>query len=220
MLRTAAQRRPTGVSPRAATAADLLDRTGIIAASLPQRRRSPEGLGSFGRFDPEATDIFPVFTTPIPDLDLRPKSVVIHRRVKSWFAGSVALALLALGWISGSMFGAAQTEDASRLDARQAVAAQPAPVPVPQPAPAQPAAAPVTIYVPVPAPKPSHTTATPKLQQAPEQQRTTKPTADPRVDLPAPTTHPQTPAEQAAQQMQDLVGPFFAAADNMMPGNR
>src|SRR5436190_14652539 len=94
------------------TAVELLDRTGIVAASLPRRRRT-------GETPPAAT---PVFTrTPVCDQDLRPKSVVIRRRARLWLGGGAAVLLIALGWVGGGMFGA-RSDVAASVQARPAVA--------------------------------------------------------------------------------------------------
>ncbi|MDT8910231.1 hypothetical protein [Amycolatopsis sp. PS_44_ISF1] len=171
MLRTA-DRRATPPADPAAT--DLLDRTGIIAASLPRGRRGPE--------DPDLEDTQPipvvpggVALRPGPGgaaagaagaalagealIDSRPRAVVIRRRRRAWAGGSAALALVALGWLAGGLFGgslvAGSSDDAvAQTDQRPVVAPQVAPQPAPS-APvttpeADPAAAPVTVYVPAP----------------------------------------------------------------------
>ncbi|MEU4254479.1 hypothetical protein AB0F15_44530, partial [Amycolatopsis sp. NPDC026612] len=93
MLRTAPRSatRPSG--DRAAV--ELLDRTGIVAASLPQRRR----------IDDQVLAAEPIYTRPpVCDQDLRPKSVVIRRRARTWLGGGAAVLLVAAGWLAGGLF--------------------------------------------------------------------------------------------------------------------
>ncbi|MET7998532.1 hypothetical protein ABZU76_47455 [Amycolatopsis sp. NPDC005232] len=160
MLRTA-ERRAT--SP----ADELLDRTGILAASVPRRRRSPE--------DTQPISVVPALlpiagdgasATVLAPLAPRPR-VVARRRTRGWGAGTAALTLLALGWFAGGLFsgsftGRTTTDDvAVPTDQRELVAqAPPLPAPASTPAAAAPPAAPVTVYVPVP----DHKAATPAKQ--------------------------------------------------------
>jgi hypothetical protein len=177
MLRTA-QRSATRPSS-ARTAVELLDRTGIIAASLPRRRRTDDDVPL-----PAA----PIYTRPpVCDQDLRPKSVVIRRRARTWLGSGAAVLLVAVGWlaggmVTGSLFGSSPA-DVAQLDPRPAVAEAPVPQP---PAPQAPAVTPPpsTVFVPVPAkPAQKHVQA-----QAKPQPKTTTPEQDEaRVDLPSPT---------------------------------
>ncbi|HEY2063474.1 hypothetical protein [Amycolatopsis sp. NBC_01480] len=232
MLRTA-DRRATPIADRAA--ADLLDRTGIIAASLPRGRRSPEDT------DIEDTQPIPVVpggvTRPGPGaaaagaagaalagaalIGSRPRAVVVRRRKRAWVGGGAALALVALGWLGGGLFGGSvlsgSTDDAvAQSDQRTSVAQpQPAPQPAPvvPPAPA-PAAAPVTVYVPVPSPsKPvKHSPVKPPASRAssvPDGQDTA------RVDTkPAPTSTSQAPANS----FQEYVDQWAELANRMSGG--
>ncbi|QRP45811.1 hypothetical protein [Amycolatopsis sp. FDAARGOS 1241] len=151
MLRTAERRATT-------PADDLLDRTGIIAASLPRGRRSPEDTQPI----PAVPALIPVAgdgasAAVLAPVDTRPRAVVSRRRTRAWVAGLGALALLALGWLAGGLFsgsplGESSDDVAAPSDQRDALVGpqQPAaPAPSPAPAPAPPAA-PVTVYVPVP----------------------------------------------------------------------
>lgn len=196
MLRTA-QRSAT--RPSGDTAVELLDRTGIIAASLPQRRRTGDDL----------PELEPIYTRPpVCDQDLRPKSVVIRRRARTWLGSGAAVLLVAAGWLgggmlSGGLFGSPPADDAAQLDARPAVAEAPA---APQPQPPQAPAAtppPTTVYVAVPA-KPA-----PKNVQAQAKPQAKKKVAEedvPRVDLPpspapAPTSDPVQAWVNVAENM-------------------
>ncbi|EOD64390.1 hypothetical protein H480_32001, partial [Amycolatopsis vancoresmycina DSM 44592] len=117
MLRTAPRSATRSSSDR--TAVELLDRTGIVAASLPRRRRT----------DDETPAAEPIYTRPpVCDQDLRPKSVVIRRRTRTWLGGGAAVLLVAAGWLggglfTGSLFAPAPDGDAAALDTRPAVAA-------------------------------------------------------------------------------------------------
>ncbi|WP_410607291.1 hypothetical protein [Amycolatopsis sp. lyj-109] len=184
MLRTAPRSATRSSSDR--TAGELLDRTGIVAASLPRRRRT----------DGEVLVAEPIYTRPpVCDQDLRPKSVVIRRRARTWLGGGAAVLLVAAGWLGGGLFTGglfAPERDVAQLDARPAVAAAPAPEPQPA-APQAPAVvtpAPKTVYVAVPA-KPA-----PKQVQAQAKPQPKKPVpgeeADVRADLPSSVTPPPT----------------------------
>ncbi|WP_328605762.1 hypothetical protein OG943_38105 [Amycolatopsis sp. NBC_00345] len=235
MLRTA-DRRATPNADRAA--ADLLDRTGIIAASLPRGRRSPEDT------DIDATQPIPVVPggvtlRPGPGaaaagaagaalagetlVGSRPRAVVVRRRKRAWVGGSAALALVALGWLAGGLFGGglltSSADDAvAQADQRTSVAQQPAPQPAPAPVAvpaAAPAAAPVTVYVPVPSPsKPvKHNPVKPPTSRASSSQDD-EDTA--RVDTkPAPSSASPTSAN-AFQQYMDQ----WADLANRMAGGR
>ncbi|MEV7093206.1 hypothetical protein AB0M80_10175 [Amycolatopsis sp. NPDC051045] len=186
MLRTAPRSATRPSSDR--TAVELLDRTGIVAASLPRRRRT----------DDEALAAAPIYTRPpVCDQDLRPKSVVIRRRARTWLGGGAAVLLVAAGWLggglfTGGLFAPAPERDVAQLDARPAVAAAPAPEPQPPapPAPVVVTPAPKTVYVAVPAkpaPKQPQAQALPQPKKAvPDDE------AEARVDLPSSTTPPST----------------------------
>jgi hypothetical protein len=176
MLRTAPRSATRSSSDR--TAVELLDRTGIVAASLPRRRRTDDDV-------PAAE---PIFTRPpVCDQDLRPKSVVIRRRARTWLGSGAAVLLVAAGWLAGglatgSLFGSAPA-DVAQLDARPAVAEAPAPQPqAPQAPVATPA--PTTVYVAVPA-KPA--TKNVQAQAKPQSKKKQSEEDEARVDLPSPT---------------------------------
>src|SRR6266540_2210322 len=188
MLRTTTRQRGATSSP---SAVELLDRTGIIAASLPQRRRRAG----------EVPEPMPIYTRPpVCDQDLRPKSVVIRRRVRAWLGSGAAVLLIGLGWVAGASLGGGMltppADEVAQVEPNSAAAE-------PQPAPQLPAVvvqpqAPVTVYVPVPEHK-----ASPKRVQA---QPKVKPESDvPRVDLP-PAPAPQAkPVDPVAQLLQPWV---------------
>ncbi|MEV6440406.1 hypothetical protein [Amycolatopsis sp. NPDC051716] len=188
MLRTAPRSATRPSSDR--TAVELLDRTGIVAASLPRRRRTDGEVAQLEE---------PIYTRPpVCDQDLRPKSVVIRRRARTWLGGGAAVLLVAAGWLGGGLFTGglfAPERDVAQLDARPAVAAAPAPEsPVAQAPPAPPAVtpAPKTVYVAVPA-KPAPKQGQTQAQALPKPQPK-KPVpdedAEARVDLPSSATPP------------------------------
>jgi len=185
MLRTAPR---SATRPAGDTAVELLDRTGIIAASLPQRRRTDDDL----------PELEPIYTRPpVCDQDLRPKSVVIRRRARTWLGSGAAVLLVAVGWLgggmlSGGLFGSAPPDDVAQLDARPAVAEAPA-AQAPQ-APQAPVAtpAPTTVFVPVPAkPATKHVQA----QAKPQAKKTVPEQDEARVDLPSPTPSTANPVQ-------------------------
>ncbi|WP_410587234.1 hypothetical protein [Amycolatopsis sp. lyj-23] len=210
MLRTAP--RSATRSSRDHTAVELLDRTGIVAASLPRRRRTD---------DEASRGDEPIYTRPpVCDQDLRPKSVVIRRRARTWLGGGAAVLLVAAGWLAGGLFtgglfSPAAEHDVAQLDTRPAVAASPAPVPAPQPpapqAPVVVTPAPETVYVPVPAkPAPKQGQVQAQAQAKPQPK---KPVPDDeseaRVDLPsstAPSTNPVQAWVDIAESMMQRYG--------------
>ncbi|WP_318305945.1 hypothetical protein [Amycolatopsis solani] len=183
MLRTAPRSATRPSSDR--TAVELLDRTGIVAASLPRRRRT----------DDEVTESEPIYTRPpVCDQDLRPKSVVIRRRARTWLGSGAAVLLVAAGWLggglfTGGLFSPAPADDVAEVDSRPAVAAAPAPQPVAPQAPAV-VPPPKTVFVPVPAkPAPRQVQA---QAQAKPQSKKPSPEEEARVDLPSSTTPTST----------------------------
>ncbi|WIX87062.1 hypothetical protein [Amycolatopsis sp. DG1A-15b] len=201
MLRTAPRSATRPSSDRAAV--ELLDRTGIVAASLPRRRRT----------DDEVTRVEPIYTRPpVCDQDLREKSVVIRRRARTWLGGGAAVLLVAAGWLggglfTGGLFAPAPERDVAQLDARPAVAAAPAPEPPASPAPPAPVVvtpAPETVYVPVPAkPAPKQAQAQAQAQAKPQPKKPVPDEeAEARVDLPSSATPP--PASNPIQAWVDV----------------
>ncbi|ADJ42077.1 hypothetical protein AMES_0249 [Amycolatopsis mediterranei S699] len=201
MLRTAPRSATRPSRDRAAV--ELLDRTGIVAASLPRRRRTGG----------EVPAVEPIYTRPpVCDQDLRPKSVVIRRRARTWLGGGAAVLLVGAGWLggglfTGGLFNPAPEHDVAQLDARPAVAAAPAPEPpVAQapPAPAVVTAAPETVYVPVPAkPAPKQVPAQAQAQAKPQPKKPVPDEeAEARVDLPSSATPP--PASNPIQAWVDV----------------
>ncbi|WP_410658476.1 hypothetical protein [Amycolatopsis sp. lyj-112] len=174
---------------------ELLDRTGIIAASLPKRRRSPENV------PPPLPARTPV-CEPVVDQDLRPKAVVIHRRARSWLVGGAGVALLAIGWLAGTFTLPAPVDDALPAQPSPAVATQQAAPQAPAVPPA-PQAAPVTVFVPVtvkqPAPAPKKKAAKERVVALPPAQ--TRPPEQPRSDLGLTTRPPEAIAEDFEDMM-------------------
>lgn len=194
----AAQRRPsTDAFSAPVETVELLDRTGIIAASLPKRRRSPENEP-----EPEPMPTRPPVCEPVVDKDLRPKAVVIHRRARSWLVGGAGVALLAIGWFAGTFTVEPVDETALPEQPLPAVATQQAPPPA-QPAPQ---AAPVTVYVPVTV-----------KQQVPVTKK--KPAKEQVVALPpAETKPPEQPRsdigsrDKAADGLRSMMDPVVASS--------
>jgi hypothetical protein len=185
MLRTA-QRSATRPSS-ARTAVELLDRTGIVAASLPRRRRT----------DDDVAAVEPIYTRPpVCDQDLRPKSVVIRRRARTWLGGGAAVLLVAVGWLAGGMVTgslfASDRDNVAQPDSRPAVAEASAPD-VPQ-TPQAPVAtpAPTTVFVPVPA-KPATKQA--QAQAKPQPKKAVPEEDEARVDLPSPAPTSANPVQ-------------------------
>jgi hypothetical protein len=209
MVRTAVRSTTARPSPRVGTAVELLDRTGIIAASLPQRRRTEFETDVEPSAAPKVAESGAAEPQP-KDMDLRPRSVVIHRRAKAWVGAAAAVTLLAIGWLAGGTLANQDTsETALPVDVRQNVTEQPV-----VPPPVAPAVTPATEVIEVPAAKVPVTTAQPPHKTVP----TTKPqrpavrsSPEPRVDLPEETPEP---TEDIGKQVGDFVKPFF----DMMSG--
>jgi hypothetical protein len=198
MLRTAQRSATRPSSDR--TAVELLDRTGIVAASLPRRRRT----------DDQVTAAEPIFTRPpVCDRDLRPKSVVIRRRARGWLGGGAAVLLVAAGWLGGGLFTGglftpSTSDDVAQGDPRPAVATAAVPEPAAPQAPVV-VPPPKTVYVPAPAKQ------APKRVQAqakPQPKKTTPAEDEARVDLPASSAKPP-PAT-------DPVQVWFTVAESMV----
>ncbi|MGW3967185.1 hypothetical protein ACWED2_45730 [Amycolatopsis sp. NPDC005003] len=209
MLRTAPRSATRSSSDR--TAVELLDRTGIVAASLPRRRRTDDEVARVAA---------PIYTRPpVCDQDLRPKSVVIRRRARTWLGGGAAVLLVAAGWLggglfTGGLFAPAPERDVAQLDARPAVAAAPAPErPAPQPpqAPVVVTPAPQTVYVPVPA-KPAPKQVQAQAQAKPQPKKPVPAEeAEARVDLPpsatpSPSSNPIQAWVEVAESMAQRYG--------------
>lgn len=185
-------------APRGKTTApevELLDRTGIVAASLPQRRRPVLGRSPLDGRDQHDKD-----------WDLRPKSVVIQRRIKAWLGTSGAVALVMTGWITGGAFDGPETQTAApapieiREQAAQPVQpAQPAPPPVEIMQPPNPGPAPVPVAKKPAAPK-QVAARTPNAAKKPPPKST--PTVAPRLDTPAPPKA-KDPVEEFMQAYAD-----------------
>ncbi|SDZ40147.1 hypothetical protein SAMN05421504_11517 [Amycolatopsis xylanica] len=168
---------------------ELLDRTGIVAASLPQRRRTVIGRSPLDGSEQHDKD-----------WDLRPKSVVIQRRIKTWLGTCTAVALVMTGWITGGAFDGPETQTAAPVPVEiqeRAAEQPPAPVPVQVEQPPNPGPAPVPV-----AKKPAgqKQTRTPATSKKPAKSTSTAPS--PRIDLPKPTKQ-KDPVEEFMQQYVD-----------------
>jgi hypothetical protein len=139
MVRTSLRNTMACPPARCATTVELLDRTGIIAASLPRRRRS----------ELDAVEDSPAEPQPSQpqDQDLRPHNVVIHRRAKGWIGALAAAGLLGIGWLGGGLSGAPERDNAAPVEVQQNVVERP--VPAPPAPPVEPMPGPVTTEAPV-----------------------------------------------------------------------
>ncbi|HWD07349.1 MAG TPA: hypothetical protein VG674_33415 [Amycolatopsis sp.] len=169
MLRTAERR-------ASSLADELLDRTGIVAASLPRARRSPEETQPIPVVNPTGGDR--ASTAELASA----RSRTARRRARVWLACLGGAGLLALGWLAGGVFaGPAESADTVAAPAGDNVAPPPAAVPAPAPP-----AAPVTVYVPVP----DH-------QPAVVRHETTRPTTTARPAAPEHKASPSTDEDVA-----------------------
>ncbi|WP_020663345.1 hypothetical protein [Amycolatopsis benzoatilytica] len=189
MLRLA-ERRPHAPADRAS--GELVDRTGIIAASVP--RRADDAVAA--ETSCESTQQIPVVAGTAP-AEQGPRAVVVRRRAQRWIGGGAAVLLVGFGWLTGGLLAGAHdhtSDEVAQADQRVPVAEQQIPVPSTVVAPITQTAPPVTVYVPVPShdsPARRHVptrSATPRAPAAPAAEE-----ADPRVDPPAPTTSSAQP---------------------------
>ncbi|WP_336157045.1 hypothetical protein [Amycolatopsis sp. VC5-11] len=217
MLRLA-ERRLAAPADRAA--GELVDRTGIIAASLPRGPRLPDEAAP--ETSCESTQQIPVIAGCAP-AEERPRAVASRRRARVWVGAGLAVILVGLGWLAGGFFTGAlpgQPADDAVVQAEQRVpiAEQQIPVPSTITPPVTQTAPPVTVYVPVP----SHDTpvrrhnpvrsTTPRATSAPDSSEQ----ADPRADLATPAPS-KTPARTGIDQFLDWK-PWLDAAQRMAGG--
>ncbi|MFE3171327.1 hypothetical protein ACFXPA_00230 [Amycolatopsis sp. NPDC059090] len=217
MLRLA-ERRLAAPADRAS--GELVDRTGIIAASLPRGPRLLEEAAP--ETSCESTQQIPVIAGCAP-AEERPRAVASRRRARVWVGAGVAVVLVGLGWLAGGFFTGAlpgQSSDDAVVQAEQRVPIAEQQIPVPQTITPQvtQTAPPVTVYVPVP----SH--QTPVRRHNPVRPTTPRETAapaapeqaDPRADLETPTPS-KTPPRVGIDQFLDWK-PWFDAAQRMSGG--
>ncbi|WP_116200698.1 hypothetical protein [Amycolatopsis circi] len=218
MLRLA-ERRLAAHADRAS--GELVDRTGIIAASMPRGPRLPEEAAP--ETSCESTQQIPVIAGCAP-AEERPRAVASRRRARVWVGAGVAVVLVGLGWLAGGFFTGAlpgQSSDDTVAQAEQRVPVAEQQVPVPQTITPQvtETAPPVTVYVPVPSrqsPVRQHAPirpATPRATEAPAASEQADPRAD--VDSTAPS---KTPARAGIDQFLDWK-PWFDAAQRMAGGH-
>lgn len=187
------------------TAVELLDRTGIVAASLPRRRRT----------DGDQLAAEPIYTRPpVCDQDLREKSVVIRRRARTWLGGGAAVLLVAAGWLGGGLFtggllSPAPADEVAQPDARPAIAAAPAPGPAAPQAPAV-TPPPKTVFVPVPAkPAPKQV----QVQAKPQSKKSVPEEDEARVDLPSPTSTTPNPVQSWVNVAESMMRQYQYRSD-------
>jgi hypothetical protein len=200
MVRTAVRSTTAQPLPRAETAVELLDRTGIIAASLPQRRRT--------ECESEAG---PMPAHESRAMDHRPRSVVIRRRAKAWIGAAAGVGLLVVGWLAGGTFGPQSSDTASPVDVRQGIADRPVTV-----APVVPPTAPTTAtqVLKVPDPRPVVTHRSPATAKAKPRRAAVaaQPSVEPRVDLQTASSWTRKSQQFAfSEQMKGLVLPLVSA---------
>jgi hypothetical protein len=197
MVRTAVPSTTAQSSPRTETTVELLDRTGIIAASLPQRRRT------------EHESDEPPLLHETRSMDHRPRSVVIRRRAKVWAGAAAAVSLLAVGWLAGGAFSAHSSDSASQLELRQDTADRPAVV-VPVTPPATTTTATEARKVPVQPPVPNRRKPTTPKAKTPRSTVVAQPPASARADVPADSSEDADSSQfPFSGQMKGLVLPFL-----------
>ncbi|SFB01349.1 hypothetical protein SAMN05216266_103280 [Amycolatopsis marina] len=192
MARTVLRNRPED----AGDLAELLDRTGILAASIPRQRRRDDAA------DDEHLEL------------VVPSRGVGRSAVLGWVAGALMLVVA-----FGGMYGFGQREEpvesAGGLTEQTTVSAPEAQAPI-QPAPAQPQP-----VMPEPESEPVRTATAAKPEPEPDtkQPQWARPeplsTPEARVDLPEQATEPK-PVTKVRKQVRSVVEPAFEAADSMI----
>jgi hypothetical protein len=201
-------------SPRGSATVELLDRTGIVAASLPQRRRSEP--------DADAGSPAGIPVSEPRDKEMRPRSVIMHRPAKSWIGAVAAVGMFVIGWLGGGMFGAPQSDNAASVVVQQNVVERPVQAP-----PAAPPAAPLA----EPPPGPG-TAEAPVAQHPPASSKASPPASptrspEPRADVPAAPSTQRNPqlleqidnqiGSQINNQVRDLFASYLNAHASLLP---
>ncbi|ATY15981.1 hypothetical protein CU254_40560 [Amycolatopsis sp. AA4] len=217
MLRLA-ERRLAAPADRAS--GELVDRTGIIAASLPREPRPQDEAAP--ETSCESTQQIPVIAGCTP-AEERPRAVASRRRARVWVGTGLAVILVGLGWLAGGFFtgtlpGQPADDAVVQAEQRVPIAEQQIPVPSTITPPVTQTAPPVTVYVPVPsrqAPVKRHNPvrSTAPRAAAPE----TSEQADPRADLDTPAPS-KAPARVGIDQFLDWK-PWLDAAQRMAGGH-
>ncbi|MFD2467264.1 hypothetical protein [Amycolatopsis silviterrae] len=218
MLRLAERRLP---APADRASGELVDRTGIIAASLPRGPR-PQDDAVVPETSCESTQQIPVIAGCAP-AEERPRAVASRRRARVWVGTGVAVVLVGLGWLAGGYFtgalGPSSDDAVAQAEQRTPIAEQQIPVPSTITPPSTQTAPPVTVYVPVPSREtpvrrhaPVHPT-TPRATAAPK----TSEQADPRADLETPTPS-KTPPRAGIDEFLNWK-PWFDVAQRMAGGH-
>jgi hypothetical protein len=197
-------------SPRGSATVELLDRTGIVAASLPQRRRSEP--------DADAGSPAGIPVSEPRDKEMRPRSVIMHRPAKSWIGAVAAVGMFVIGWLGGGMFGAPQSDNAASVVVQQNVVERPVQAPPAAPL-AEPPPGPGTAEAPVAQHPPASSKASPPASptRSPE----------PRADVPAAPSTQRNPqlleqidnqiGSQINNQVRDLFASYLNAHASLLP---
>ncbi|WP_409461762.1 hypothetical protein [Amycolatopsis sp. GA6-003] len=216
MLRLAERRL---AAPAHRASGELVDRTGIIAASLPREPRPQDEAAP--ETSCESTQQIPVIAGCAPTEE-RPRAVASRRRARVWVGAGLAVLLVGLGWLAGGFFtgtlpGQPADDAVVQAEQRVPIAEQQLPAPSTSTPPAPQTAPPVTVYVPVPShqtPAKRHNPArsTAPRATAPEPADQAAPRAD--LDTPAPS---KTPARTGISEFLDWK-PWLDAAQRMAGG--
>lgn len=195
--------------------AELLDRTGILAASIPRRRRPEDVVGyTGGQFERFEEYEFAV-----------PSQGVGRSAVLGWVAGALML-VVAFGGVQGFVQRGEPVDPLGGLAGQMPVSAPPTQAPIPS-APAEPrptAAEPAVVETHVIQPEPQATESQPEPEAEPEtvvEQPRPVPELEPisrpeaRIDLPE-TTVEQAPALKLPEQFRHVVDPAFEAFDSAL----
>ncbi|WP_409183832.1 hypothetical protein F9C11_05595 [Amycolatopsis sp. VS8301801F10] len=216
MLRLAERRL---AAPAHRASGELVDRTGIIAASLPREPRPQDEAAP--ETSCESTQQIPVIAGCAPTEE-RPRAVASRRRARVWVGAGLAVLLVGLGWLAGGFFtgtlpGQPADDAVVQAEQRVPIAEQQLPAPSSSTPPAPQTAPPVTVYVPVPSRQTPAKRHNPARSTAP---RATAPEpadqAAPRADLETPAPS-KTPARTGISEFLDWK-PWLDAAQRMAGG--
>ncbi|MGW7532061.1 hypothetical protein [Amycolatopsis sp. NPDC054798] len=218
MLRLA-ERRLAAPADRAS--GELVDRTGIIAASLPREQRPADEAAP--ETSCESTQQIPVIAGCAP-AEERPRAVASRRRARVWVGAGLAVVLVGLGWLAGGFFtgvlpGQPADDAVAQAEQHTPIAEQQIPVRATIAPPVTQTAPPVTVYVPVPSRQTPVRRHNPVRSTTPRE--TTAPAAteqaDPRSDLET-STPSKAPARAGIDPFLDWK-PWLDAAQRMATGH-
>ncbi|WP_026360468.1 hypothetical protein [Amycolatopsis nigrescens] len=188
----------------------VADRTGILAASVPQQR-TETSTADAGTVGAESG------TLTVATADASAPGAVAPNVRRCLLLTCAAAALLMIGWIGGGMFhqeraGTPVPEAAGSVFETNDGAVQAIPAPAPAPAPAE-------VAPPVPAAVPAEPVRAAKPAETRKPTRKPSPSVTPRSEpVPSAPAREQQLDEQVNEQLQKFVQPMMDSARQMLEG--